>query len=111
MQVIYNTYLAGGRRCCTHEALSIESVEQYVKKDTRLSSLFCTANDSKLGGVWEQGYRGQCWSVSLVAQLHVQRLFGRAKLEMVSQDHFLVNCMFTHFHTIIALINTINIYA
>jgi len=27
----------------------------HVRKDTRLSPLFCTASDEKLGGAWEQG--------------------------------------------------------
>jgi len=27
-----------------------------MRKDTRLSPLFCTASDEKLGKAWEQGY-------------------------------------------------------
>ena len=57
-----------------------------MKKDTRLSPLVCTASDRKLGGTWELGCSVQCWSVSLVAQLHVRRLFGRAKEEIVAKS-------------------------
>ena len=28
-----------------------------MRKDTRLSPVFCTASDEKLGGAWERGYR------------------------------------------------------
>jgi len=32
-----------------------------VRKDTRLSPLFCTASDGNLGGAWERGYTaGHC---------------------------------------------------
>ena len=35
----------------------------HVRKDTRLSPLFRTANDGKLGGAWEQGYLSLSWQI------------------------------------------------
>ena len=69
------TYLAVEGDYQTHQALNAKLVEQYaklgftilkffaicqlrhahVRKDTRLSLLFRTASNEKLGGAWEQG--------------------------------------------------------
>ena len=75
-KVAYHTYLASGRRL--PYTLSVECVvgwkyakhsllvrqifatcwlrHAHVRKDTRLSPLFHTASDGKLGGTWERGH-------------------------------------------------------
>jgi len=77
-KVAYHTYLASGRRLSY--TLSVEHVvgwkyvkrsllvwqifatcwlrHAHVRKDTRLSLLFHTVSDGKLGGAWERGYGG-----------------------------------------------------
>ena len=75
-KVAYHTYLASGRRLSY--TLSVERVvnckyvkrsllvrqifatcrlrHAHVRKDTRLSPLYRTESDGKLGGAWERGY-------------------------------------------------------
>ena len=74
-KVAYHTYLASGRQLSY--TLSVERIvdwkyakcsllvrqifatcqlhHAHMRKDTRLSPLFCTASDGKLGGAWERG--------------------------------------------------------
>ena len=51
---------------CIYTQSSIECIAHaQVRKDTRLSPLFCNTNDEKLGGAWEWGYVHVCVCDSL----------------------------------------------
>ena len=88
-KVAYHTYLASGRRLSY--TLSVERVvdckyvkrsllvrqifatcrlrHAHVRKDTRLSPLYRTESDGKLGGAWERGYNISCTYNSLASYL------------------------------------------
>ena len=68
-----------------------------MRKDTRLSPLFRTASDGKLGGAWERGYvevasvsvvlkESQSDAVELKPWMTISDLYGRSTVKFSVND-------------------------